>query len=117
LALPYSRRFRPYGKIGAGASLFFIHSSSKDEAAQLGVQLRDSWKFTFSWGGGAKYLIADQLALTFDLKDLISGIPGYGLPLSASVVNGVYQPGLSRSGLLNNWQVNFGVSFMWNEWY
>ena len=115
--LEYWKRFRPYVRVGSGATLFYIKSSSKDQAAQLGVPLRDSWKFTFDWGGGFKYQLGPQVAVTFDMRDLVSGIPGYGLPLSASIVNGQYQPGLSRSGLLHQGQINLGVSFQWNDWY
>src|SRR6185436_842430 len=43
----YWKRFRPYGRVGTGATLYYIHTSSKEQAAQLGVPLRDSWKFTF----------------------------------------------------------------------
>src|SRR6266850_2318075 len=99
-------RFRPYGKIGFGGTLFDIHGTSKDEALGLGVKLRDSWKFTLNWGGGFKYLVDDQTVLTFDVKDFVSGIPSYGLPFSAQLVNGQYQPGLSRTGRLHNVQLN-----------
>jgi opacity protein-like surface antigen len=112
----YWHRFLFYGRIGSGASLFYIHKSSKNDAAQLGATLRDSWKFAFNWGGGFNYAIADQVALAFNMRDEMTGIPAYGLPRSAQVVNGVYQPGLAPSGLLNHVQVNLGVSFQWNEW-
>lgn len=117
LYLPLSpkQRFRPYGTMGAGAALFYIPGRSKNEALALGLGLRDSWEFAFNWGGGFKYLVQDQFALTFDLKDQVSGIPSYGLPRSAQVINGQYQPGISRSGLLHHWQLNFGVAFQWDE--
>lgn len=114
--LSYHRRFRPYARLGAGAALFFIHEDSRDEAAELGIPLRDSWKFTTNYGGGFKYLIDNDVALTFDATDQLSGIPSYGLPQKAQIVNGVYQAGLARNGLMNNVQVNFGVTFRWDNW-
>jgi opacity protein-like surface antigen len=115
-ALSYRSRFRPYGKLGAGAALFYIHGSSKDEASELGVRLRDSWKFAVAAGGGFKYLIDEEVALTFDVRDYISGIPSYGLPSTARIVDGQFQPGFARSGFLNNWQINLGITFLWDDW-
>jgi hypothetical protein len=109
-------RFRPYAQAGGGATLFYIHGDSRDEALALGVYVRDSWKFTVNWGGGFKYMVDDQTALLFDVKDSISGVPSYGLPSAAQVINGQFQPGLASSGRLNIWQVNFGVAFRWNDW-
>ena len=109
-------RFRPYAQLGAGATLFFIHGD-RDQALASGVYLRDSWKFTANWGGGFKYMVDEQTALLLDFKDSVSGIPTYGLPSAAQVVNGQYQPGIGSTGRLNIWQVNFGVAFRWNDWY
>jgi opacity protein-like surface antigen len=109
------RRFRPYGSIGAGAALFFIAGDSKEDAAAVGVPLRDDWKFTFNWGGGFKYLVHDQVAIGFDVKDQISGVPSYGLPHSATLKEGRYIPGISRNGLMQNWQFNLGIAFQWDE--
>jgi opacity protein-like surface antigen len=116
--IPLSRRsrFRPYAQIGAGGTLFFIDGDSKDKAARFGLDLQDTWKFTVDWGGGLKYLVNDQVALAFDAKDQMTGLPSYGLPRYAQVVNGQYQPGFGRSGLLHNVQFNFGVVFQWDEW-
>jgi hypothetical protein len=108
-------RLRPYGKIGAGASLYYIHEASKDEARALGLNLRDSWEFTVNLGGGVKYLVMDEFAVIFDFKDQISGIPTYGLPSSARVTDGQFQPGFSRDGLFQNWQFNLGIAFQWDE--
>ena len=109
-------RFRPYGKIGTGASLFYIQKSSKREALGRGLELRDSWKFLATWGGGFKYFATDELAFTFDVKDHLSGVPSYGLPSSARKVNGQYQPGVSSTGVMHNWQLNFGVAVQWDNW-
>jgi outer membrane protein W len=116
LPLPRTKQFRPYGDVGIGAVLFYLPGSAKRDAQQLGLKVRPSWEFVFDWGGGFKYLVKDQVALTFDLKDCISRVPSYGIPVSARVVNGQYQPGMSRHGLLQNWQLNVGVAFEWDEW-
>jgi len=62
-----------------------------------------------------KYLVADQFALTVNVKDQISGVPSYGLPHTARVINGFYQPGIGTRGVLNNWQFSFGAVFQWDE--
>jgi opacity protein-like surface antigen len=115
--IPLSRfsRFRPYAKVGSGASLFYISKTSKQEALEQGLELRDSWKFLVNWGGGFTYLIHPPVAIRFDVKDYISGVPSYGLPPTARVVNGRFQPGLARNGLMNNWQMNFGVIYQWDD--
>ena len=109
-------RLRPYFKVGAGTSLFYIHGDSKDEALRLGVALEDSWKFAVNWGGGLTYRFDDQSAFTFDFKDQLTGLPSYGLPSVTRVVNGLYEPGVSRSGLLHNVQFKIGGSFQWDWW-
>src|SRR5204863_3954131 len=78
-------RFRPYAKVGAGPTVFHIPSHSKNDALALGSSLRDSWKIAFNLGGGVKYLVYDQLALGFDVRDQISGVPSYGLSRSAQI--------------------------------
>jgi opacity protein-like surface antigen len=109
-------RWEPYVKAGAGAAWFYIHANSRDDALAQGVSLHNSWKFAFNWGGGVKYVANEQAVLIFDIKDYMIGIPNYGLPGSAQVVNGQFQPGFTPKGVLNNVQLNLGVSFRWNDW-
>jgi len=116
LPLPRTKRFRPYADVGVGTALFYISKPSKKDALDLGLKLRDSWEFIGNVGGGFKYLIQDQLAVTLDLKDRISRIPSYGIPPSAQVVGGQYQPGLALHGAMHNWQLNFGITYEWDEW-
>ena len=116
MPLPRTKRFRPYADVGFGTALFYISKPSKEEALDLGLPLRDSWKFLGNVGGGFKYLIQDQFAVTVDLKDRVSLVPSYGIPVSATVVGSQYQPGMSLHGLMHNWQLNFGVTFQWDEW-
>src|SRR5262245_269765 len=115
LPRPRSKRLRPYGVVGVGAVLFWIPGQSSREAKALNFNLRSSWEFLGNAGGGVRYLVMDQFALTFDAKDHISRLPSYGIPVSTRVVDGQYHPGLSRHGILNNWQINFGFTYQWDE--
>ena len=115
LLLPPEKRFRPYVKAGAGTALFYISGHSKEEARSLGVPLRDSWEFAFNWGAGLKSRVQDQVVLTFEVKDNVTGMPSYGLPRSVQVKDGHFIPGISRNGFLHNWQLNFGVAVQWDE--
>jgi hypothetical protein len=116
-AFSYRHRFHPYARAGAGATLFFLNGDSKHDAeAALGVPLRDSWKFAVSYGGGFKFLFDQEVGMTFDVRDTVSGVPSYGLPRTAQVVNGVFVPGLDRDGFYHNFQVSLGLTFRWNEW-
>lgn len=80
------------------------------------MPLRDGWKFAVSYGGGFKYLFDQEVGMTFDVRDTVSGVPSYGLPRTAQVVNRVFVPGLDRDGLYHNFQVSLGLTFRWNEW-
>lgn len=115
LPLPLTKRFRPYGTAGLGA-VGYVPGSGKDNALQQGVALNDSWLFLFNLGGGFKYLATEGFAFTFDVKDRLSSVPSYGLPKSARIVNGNFEPGMSRHGILQNWQFNVGFSFQWDEY-
>ena len=116
LPSPRSERFRPYIDAGVGAALFYIAKPSKKDALDLGLKLRDSWEFLGNVGGGFKYMVRDPLAVTVDLKDRISRIPSYGIPTSAQVVGGQYQPGMALHGVMHNWQFNAGITYQWDEW-
>jgi hypothetical protein len=110
-----TKRLRPYVDVGIGAGWFYLPGRVKKDALELGLRLRDSWAFVFNVGGGFTYLVQDQYAITFDVKDRISRIPSYGLPESARVVNGQYQPGIALNGRLQNLQFNLGFTFQWDE--
>jgi opacity protein-like surface antigen len=114
--LDRSSRFRPFGTLGGGASLFNLSDDSKTEAATNGIPLSDSWKFAFSFGGGFKYLLLGQLGLRFDIRDQITGVPAYGLPNTAPVVSGE-DPGAAfrADGKIHNWLANVGLSYTWGD--
>ena len=108
-------RLRPFIFAGPGVSLFHINSSGKDAAAARGIHLSDSWKFAMNWGGGAKYLLAKQVAASFQFGDSISGVPSYGLPGTGKVQSGTYVPGFHPDGLMHNWLVGVGIAFQWDD--
>jgi len=108
-------RLRPFGFAGVGTSLFHVDGSSKSEAAAAGVDLKDSWKLVFSWGAGVKYLLRDQVAVSFQFSDRISGTPGYGLPRSARIEGDQFVPGFRPSGLLNNWSLDIAFVYQWGR--
>jgi opacity protein-like surface antigen len=115
LPFPRENRFRPYVGGGIGAIFFFIPGKSSSEAQQRGLQLDDSWRFLFNVGGGLKYLIIDQFAVVFDFKDSLSRLPSYGIPDSASVINGQFHPGVDIHGTLNNFQISIGANVQWDD--
>ena len=115
LALPRTQRFRPFADAGVGGGFFYLPGRVRKDARELDLSLRNSWEFVFSWGGGFKYLVTDEVAVGFDVKDRISRIPSYGLPSEARIVNGRFQPGFAPHGTMNNWQFNLGVTFQWDE--
>jgi opacity protein-like surface antigen len=107
-------RLRPYVFAGPGVSLFHVSGSSKDSAAMLGIYLKDPWKVTMNWGGGAKYLIKKQIAASFHFSDSISGVPGYGLPETGRLTLDGYVPGFRPEGLMHNWLIGAGFVFQWD---
>ena len=108
-------RLRPFAFAGAGVSLFDVDGSSKSSAAALGIQIKDQWKFTFSWGGGLKYLVMDHVAFSFRFADNVTGVPGYGLPRSANVAGGLSIPGFTPRGYMHNWLAAVAFDYQWGE--
>jgi opacity protein-like surface antigen len=109
--LERSHRLRPYAFAGPGEALFHVHRDSKSAAALLGIQFNDPWKFSFHWGGGAKYLIQDHVAAGFQFSDAVSGVPHYGLP----PVWIQSQPGLRPAGSLHNWRFGISLIYQWSR--
>jgi len=112
---PY-KRVRPYAIAGIGTSLFHIHGSSKSVAAAAGIPLGDKWTFVFDWGGGVKYLFHDHWAARFDFSSHLGTMPDYGLPSSATIVQGQFIPGMAASGVLQNWTFSAGIGYQWDWW-
>jgi outer membrane protein W len=106
-------RLRPYVSAGMGAAFFQIEGASRAEAARQGVDLQNVWKLAGAVGGGVKYLIGDLWGVRFDIRDQITGVPGFGLPKSSPSFQGNVSPGFNPDGLLHNWQLSTGVMFYW----
>jgi outer membrane protein W len=106
-----SSRLRPYGQFGGGAQLFYIDGNSKNVGLTQGLTLKERWKFAVNFGGGAKYLIGKNWGVRFDVRDVISGTPDYGLPHETSESN----PGFRPDGSVHNWQISTGFFFSWEE--
>ncbi len=111
--LDRSHRLRPFAFAGAGVSLYQTRGSSNPGAET--IHLNSPWKFTSRWGGGVKYLILDQVAVTLQYSNYISGVPGYGLPESGSIVSGQYVPGFKPDGLLQNRVISLGFTYQWGS--
>jgi opacity protein-like surface antigen len=108
-------RLRPFAFAGSGVSLFYIRSSSKDAAAAQGIPLSNPWKFSMRWGGGAKYLIRDQIAVSMQYSENISGVPHYGLPSTGYVASGQYSPGFKPDGMLHNRLFSLSFNYQWGS--
>jgi opacity protein-like surface antigen len=104
-------RFRPYGAFGPGVSLFQVFGHGERDAVARGIDLQDSWKFSFSYGGGAKAQMGRNWGLRMDIRDQITGVPGYGLPTTAAVPVAGPEAGFRPDGLLHNWQVSVGFMY------
>lgn len=109
--LDRSYRLRPFAFGGAGMSLFYTRGSSNPGAQS--IHLNSPWKVTYRWGGGVKYLFLDQVAVTFQYSNNITGVPAYGLPENGSVVSGQYIPGIKPDGLLQNRVISLGFTYQW----
>ena len=108
-------RLQPYVFWGPGLSLFYVRRSIKDAAEALGLRLKDPWKFTMSVGGGTRYFLGSRIAAFFQFSDNISGVPGYGLPISGRVIYGQYIPGFRPNGFLHNLETRGGIMFQLSE--
>jgi opacity protein-like surface antigen len=111
-----SDRLRPYVFAGPGLALFYIHKDSRAVASSLGMHLSSPWKVTMNWGGGAKYLFADHLAINAQISDSISGVPRYGLPKSAVSSGASFYPGFLPDGMLHNWRFSIGLAYQWDKY-
>ncbi len=107
------QQLRPYVSAGLGAAFFQVDGASRADAARAGVDLQNVWKLAASVGGGLKYLVGQRWGVRFDLRDQITGVPGYGLPKNSPSFQGNVGPGFNAEGLLHNWQISTGVMFYW----
>ncbi len=105
-------RIRPFGSIGFGTSFFQVRRHSQDEALREGVDLRNRWKLAFSYGAGVKLRMAPGWGVRVDFRDQITGVPDFGLPSQAPMLEGSGTgPGFRPEGILHNWQFAAGFSY------
>ncbi len=105
---------RPFALLGAGASFFQLVGDSKQRTAASGVDLTGRWKFAVSYGGGVKLDVAPNWGFRVDVRDQVTGIPDYGLPSVATIVNEQQSPAFRPDGLFHNWQFNIGIAYLFN---
>ena len=113
LVYPMQRqgRYIPFVSIGMGASFFRISSDSVDDALLQGVDLKNRWKFAFSYGGGVKFPMGPEWGLRVDVRDHVTGVSDYGLPSTAPLLGA----GLRPNGALHNWQVSGGLLYTFGD--
>lgn len=104
-------KIRPFGSVGAGASFFEVSGASQEEGVMQGLDIRNRWKFAFSFGGGAKFRLNRHWGVRLDVRDHVSGVPNYGLPRQAPVTDGVQGAGLRPDGTLHNWYLGAGIMY------
>ncbi len=109
-----SSKLRPYVEAGPGASFYQVYGSSAQDAAQKGVDLLNRWKFSAAYGGGVKYSVQPHWGFRADVRDIVTGVPDYGLPPVAPTVVGTRGPGFRPDGVLHNWQVLIGFYYGFN---
>ncbi len=113
LVYPMQRqgRYIPFVSIGMGASFFRVSSDSVDDALLQGVDLKNRWKFAFSYGGGVKFPMGPEWGLRVDVRDHVTGVSDYGLPSTAPLLGA----GLRPNGALHNWQVSGGLLYTFGD--
>ncbi|MEE2839960.1 MAG: outer membrane beta-barrel protein [Acidobacteriota bacterium] len=105
-------RIRPFGSIGFGTSFFHVSNDSQDEALRQGVNLKNRWKLALSYGGGIKFRMAPRWGFRVDFRDQVTGVPDFGFPSQAPLLEGGETgPGFRAEGLLHNWQTTFGFVY------
>ncbi len=91
---PYNR-LRPYAFAGPGLSLFTMSANSFN-----GAKFSSPWKAGFDGGGGVTDLIRDRIAAGLELRDVVTGVPSYGLPANA---HGKLHNGMFSVGFIYQW--------------
>ena len=101
-------RLVPYALAGLGASLF--QPSGDTDVASRGLILKNRWKLAGEMGAGVKLHLDRPWGLRFEVRDRISGVPGYGLPRTPSPEEGAGLA-LPASGRLHHWQFHVGLTY------
>jgi len=113
LVYPMHRQgpYIPFASIGIGASFFRLSNDSVDNALLQGVDLKNRWKFAFSYGGGVKFPMGPEWGLRVDVRDHVTGVSDYGLPSTAPLLGA----GLRPNGFLHDWQVSVGLLYSFGD--
>ncbi len=110
--------FRPFATFGMGISRFSATGDAKVAAIQGflddSVILRDRNKFTVNLGVGIEAKLWEQVAVRFDFRDYISGMPRLGLPKEPPSPGAPFFP---VSGLINRFELSVGVVLYFSPYY
>jgi opacity protein-like surface antigen len=112
--LPPTRRWHPYGAVGIGVALYQLDGNSREAAEADGFALEDRWKLAANFGGGVKYMLTPKVGVRVDLRNQMTGVPGYGLPQSSPTFQGNQGAGFKTEGVLHNLQFSTGLLFAWD---
>lgn len=106
------QRLRPFVSLGVGASFYEVSADMEELVLAQGVDLKNRWKFAFSYGAGIKYSLKDQWGLRFGFRDHVTGVPDFGLPPRGGLVPGPEPgPGFRPEGSFHNWQATVGFVY------
>ena len=111
---PRGSRVEPYVTVGVNGNLFtpsqnaVFNANAPAQSAYVVSSLRSNLEPGFNFGGGVKFHLTDHFGLRFDIRDLISYNPTYGLPNSNVITPGVYIPSKQR---YNGIQVTMGLVY------
>ncbi len=107
-------RLRPYGTAGAGVSLYQLSGDTEERGVAAGLDLRNRWKFAFSFGGGVKYLASEKWGVRFDFRDRVTSVPDFGIPRQGGVVAGIETPSFRPDGVFHHLELSVGFVYAFN---
>ncbi len=116
LVYPLGREGRiiPFGLAGAGATYFQVSTNQDELALTNRVDLRNRWKFAFTYGGGLKFRVDEKWAIRFDARNQVTQVPDYGLPREIRISADSFSPGFRSEGSFQNWQFGAGLTYYLN---
>lgn len=111
---PRGSKVQPYITAGVYGSRFtpsqdaVFNANTPAYSEYNAESLRSNLQVGFNVGGGVKFHLTDHFGLRFDIRDLMSRNPTYGLPNSNQITPGVYIP---SKQFYNGVQVTMGLVF------
>jgi outer membrane protein W/outer membrane protein OmpA-like peptidoglycan-associated protein len=109
---PRGSKVQPYITAGVFGSRFtpsqdaVFNANAIGQGGYFASSLRANLQAGFNVGGGVKFHLTDHFGLRFDIRDLMSRNPTYGLPNSNVVTPGVYIP---AKQFYNGLQITMGL--------